>query len=204
MSTPFDRPLYGYRFVQTDQHDTLQKVAARFLGDAGRWAEIIVLNGMAPPYLTDDPGQVTAGVFLNGSYITIPASAPGAQTNDPNAVFGQDILLTGGNFSVVNGDVQLVGGLDNLNQALTNLLGTDQGELLFHGEYGTLIRTLIGSMNGPTATLLAAEYAKDAIAADPRISDVTSSTGTTVADAIDVAVQATTIQGAATIASASY
>lgn len=204
MSTPFDRPLYGYRFVQTDQFDTLQKVAARFLGDAGRWAEIIVLNGMVPPYLTDDPGQVAAGVFMNGSYITIPASAPGAQTNDPNAVFGQDILLTDGSFSVVNGDLQLVGGLYNLNQALTNLLATDQGELLFHGEYGTLIRTLIGSMSGPTATLLVAEYAKEAIAADPRISEVTSAVGTTSLDTINVVVQSTTVQGASTSTEATY
>jgi len=204
VSTPFDRPLYGYRFVQTDRGDTLQRIAARFLGDAERWTEIIVLNDMVPPYLTDDPAKVASGVFLNGSTITIPASAPSAQTSDPNAVFGQDILLINGNLSAVDGDLQLVGGLANLDQALEHLLDTDQGELMFHPEYGTLIRTLIGSMNGPTAMLLAAEYAKEAIATDLRIDSVTGATGTASFDAIEVVVDAMTIQGATTSAGATY
>jgi hypothetical protein len=38
MTTPFDRPLNGYRFVQTQYGDTLPTIAARELGDAGRWA----------------------------------------------------------------------------------------------------------------------------------------------------------------------
>jgi phage baseplate assembly protein W len=204
MTTPFDRPLAGYRFVQTEHGDTLQKVAARYLGDASLWTEIIVLNQMVPPYLTDDPSAATAGVFLNGSYITIPASAPGASTSDPAAVFGRDILLTGGVLTVVNGDLALVDGVDNLNQALQNLLQTDQGELLFHQDYGTLIRMLIGTKNGPTAALLAAEYAKDPIAADPRISDVSGATGIPVGDGLQVVVQAVTVQGAPTSTSVTF
>ncbi|HEX7642029.1 MAG TPA: hypothetical protein VF472_07425 [Burkholderiaceae bacterium] len=204
MTTPFDRPLSGYRFVQTDHGDTPQKIAARYLGDASLWTEIVVLNQMAPPYLTDDPGEVAAGVFLNGSYITIPAAAPGAATNDPSTVFGRDVLLVDGNLTIENGDVALVDGLDNLNQALQNLLQTDQGELLFHQDYGTLIRMLIGSKTGPTAALLAAEYAKGPISADPRINDVTGATGTVGADGLQVVVQAVTVQGAPSSASATF
>ena len=36
MSTPIDRPLQGYRFVETRHGDTLQAVAAREMGDASR------------------------------------------------------------------------------------------------------------------------------------------------------------------------
>ena len=35
MSTPFDRPLYGYRFVLTRHGDTLQRIAARELEKDG-------------------------------------------------------------------------------------------------------------------------------------------------------------------------
>jgi phage baseplate assembly protein W len=195
MSTPFDKPLYGYRFVLTDRGDTLPVVAARELGDASRWTEIVALNSMVFPYLTDDSGAVVPGVFLTGTYITIPSSTPGAVTSDPNAVFGQDVALSGGNLTVVNGDITLVSGLPNLTQALTNLLETSEGELLFHAGYGTPIRKMVGSMNGAAAALLAAQYAKTAIAADSRISSVTSSVGVTVGDAIAITVSAKTIQG---------
>ena len=195
MSTPFDKLLYGYRFVATQHGDTLQKIAARELGDAGLWTEIIVLNGMVPPYLTDDPAVVAPGVFLNGGLITIPAASPGAATNDPNAVFGQDILLTNGKFTFTDGDFAVVSGLPNLNQALTNALDTDQGELLYHTQYGSLVRRIIGGKNGPASTLIAANYAKATVEADPRISSVTCSVGTALGNAISVSVDAETIQG---------
>jgi phage baseplate assembly protein W len=195
MSTPFDRPLVGYRFVLTQYGDTLLSVAARELGDASQWSTIIALNGMVYPYLTDDPAKAGTGVFLNGGYITVPGSTPGADTNDPNAVFGTDILLQNGLPIFVNGDIGTVSGVQNLKQALTNALDTDQGELLFHQTYGTEIRKLLGTMNNHAAVLLAAQYASDTVSADPRISSITSSVGTLVGDAISVTVIAPTVQG---------
>src|ERR1019366_965663 len=118
-------------FVLTDYGDTLPVIAARELGDASRWTEIIAMNGMVFPYLTDDPDSVVPGVFLTGTNITIPSSTPGAVTTDPNTVFGSDIFLSDGFLTVVNGDIGLVRGLPNLTQALDNLLDTDQGELLY-------------------------------------------------------------------------
>lgn len=195
MSTPFDTPLLGHRFVLTNRGDTLQVIAARELSDASRWVEILALNDMTWPYLTDNPELVKAGVFLTGTNIIIPSATPASVTTDPNAVFGQDVALTDGLLTVNDGDINLVSGLSNLTQALNNVLETDEGELLFHQNYGTQIRRMIGKMNNASAALLSAEYAKQSIEADLRISSVTSSVGTVVGDAITVVVSAQTIQG---------
>jgi phage baseplate assembly protein W len=83
----------------------------------------------------------------------------------------------------------------NLKQALTNALATDQKELLYHPTYGTLIRRILGSVNGPTAQQLAAEYAKSTVAADERISAVDSATASASGTAITVIVQAESVVG---------
>lgn len=197
MTTPFDTPLVGYRFVQTESFDTLQQVAARELGDASRWTEIVAINDLLPPYLTDDPEAVTAHVLLNGSYLVIPAASPSARNPDPNGVFGQDLKLTPDGLLDIDGaDFAVVSGVDNLVQALTNALKTDQGELLFHPAYGSLIRRILGSVTGPTASLLAAKYAQQTVAADSRIVSVTSSVATVSGDVISVTVKSQTVTGA--------
>jgi phage baseplate assembly protein W len=198
MTTPFDTPLVGYRFVQTQYGDTLQQVAARELGDASRWTQIVALNNLLPPYLTDNPDAATTQVVLNGSYLVIPAASPSSLNPDPNGVFGTDLMLTpDGLLATGRGDFATVSGVDNLAQALRNALATDQGELLFHGGYGSLIRRILGTVNGPTAGLLAAEYATQTVVADPRVKEVKGATATIAADVISVVVQAVPVTGSA-------
>ena len=166
------------------------------MGDASNWAVLIAMNGLIPPYLTDDPDAVVPGVVLNGSFLMIPAATP-APSTDPNDVFKTDALLNSdGTFAITeNGDFATVSGVANLTQALENALDTDQGELIYHGGYGYLGRRLLGSKNGPTAGMLAARYAKQTVAADSRISSVDSSTATVTGDSIATVVQAQTVAG---------
>jgi phage baseplate assembly protein W len=196
MPSIFDTPLTGFRHVQTQYGDTLQTFAARVMGDASNWAVLIGMNGLIPPYLTDDPDSVVPGVVLNGSFLMIPA-ATAAPSVDPNAIFGTDQLLNpDGTLAVTaDGDFALVSGVANLTQALENALDTQQGELIYHGQYGYLGWRLVGSKNGPTAGMLAARYAKQTVGADPRISSVTDSTATVIGDAIATVVQAETVAG---------
>lgn len=198
MTTSFDRPLNGYRFVETVRGDTLQAIAARELGDAGRWPELIAFNSLVPPYITDDPAQVKAGVLRSGALIRLPAPVPVvSSTADPDQVFERDIGLSHGMLTAVSGDFAVLSGRDNLKQALKNRIKTERGELIFHTEYGSLVRRLIGTVNGPTAELLAAQYAKAAVLADPRIKNVTQTAAEVNGDVINVSVEAEPVAGRA-------
>ncbi len=55
----FSRTLTGWRFVETLANDTMQGIAARELGDASRWVDLVNINGLTPPYLTGElePGR---------------------------------------------------------------------------------------------------------------------------------------------------
>lgn len=182
--TVFSKPLNGYRFVDIQFSDTLQKIAARELGDAAQWGILIAYNNLVPPYITDDPMQVAPGVLLSGSQLLVPAGAPViSTTTDPAAVFNIDIALTKGLIEgTALGDVLTVAGRDNLRQALKNNVETEQGELLWHTSYGSLCRRLIGAVNGPTTALLSAAYAKASLLTDPRVSDVDKATVTITGD----------------------
>ena len=196
MTTMFDRPLSGYRFVQTRRGDTLQAIAARELGDAAQWYTLIAINGLVSPYITDDPAQVKTGVLLSGDSIMVPAPvALTSTTSDATQVFGTDVELRNGLLSTANGDFSLVSGRANLHQALSNRLDTERGDLLWHRDYGSRHRELIGTVNGPTAGLLAAQYAKAALQADPRVRSITNSSATVIGDAVDVSVEVQPIAG---------
>lgn len=198
MTTEFSRPLYGFRFVQVRMGDSLRDIAVREMGDASQWYRLIAYNNLTPPFLTDDPEQASDTVKTAGDLILVPAPAPAvSSTTNPDKVFGRDIDLTGGVFSVVNGDIAVVSGLDNLRQALTHRVETDAGELVFHLEYGSTIRRLLGAVSGPTTAQLAAQYAKSAVAADPRVQQVTASTATVSGDAASVAVDVQPVAGKA-------
>ncbi len=163
MSTPIDRPLQGYRIVETRHGDTLQAIAAREMGDASRWPEIVSYNRLLPPFITDDPLLAGPGIILSGEPIRIPAPAPAANAfSNPDATFLADIKLTNGLIEADGaGDMMLCEGLPNLRQALVHRVVTERGELMYHPSYGSLIKRLLGTVNGPTASLLAAQYARD-------------------------------------------
>lgn len=194
--TIFDKPLTGYRFIDTLVGDTLQKISARELGDAGQWGTLIAYNNLVPPYLTDDPDQVAPGVLLTGSQILIPAGAPViSTTTDPTKVFSTDLLLSNGLLTASNGDFAVVSGRDNLRQALKNNVETPQGALLWHTWYGSLCSRVIGSTNGPTQALLVEKYASASIEMDPRVSEVDQAIATITGDSMSVQLEVIPVVG---------
>ena len=196
MTTAYQRPLYGYRFAEIRHGDTLQAIAARELGDASLWTDLITYNELRPPFITDDPAMAGHGVLLSGALIRLPAPAPTVSSvTSADEVFGVDIMLSGGQLTTKDGDLGLASGNDNLHQALKHRIDTDRGELLFHQEYGSLVRSLVGTVNGPTAALLAGEYAKSAVLADDRIQQVTKTTAEVIGETINISVEAQPIVG---------
>jgi hypothetical protein len=198
MTTIFDKPLTGYRFIDTQYGDTLQLIAYRELGDASQWPLLIAYNQLVYPFITDDPTVAGAGIILTGAQILVPAAVPViASQTDPTLVFETDIALDANGALTVDADGDLAGvsGNANLVQALNGRVITDSGELLWHSDYGNRVRQLLGALNGPNAALLAGKYVTGAVLADPRVSEVTSAVVTIAGDEIQVAVQLTPIVG---------
>lgn len=126
--------------------DNLYTVAARVLGDAGRWDELAQINGWQDAK-TLPSGEITSG----GVKILVPdgdEGAPSQYLNDRSSVLLSDLRLTADgdlDLSRSLSDAALVHGEDNLSQALINRLRTNLRELPYQPDYG--LETIIGAQN---------------------------------------------------------
>ena len=192
----FTKQLTGHRNVQTQRGDTLARIALRELGDASRWYELANINGLKPPYITDDNAQIGDGILLTGSEIRIPSSNPIASAvTDPDIVFGTDVQLNRGELISEAGDLALTSGVDNLKQAINHVLRTDPGELVYHARYGCSVRALVGDGNTALSGDIAPAFVKRSLLADSRIASVPQSTVRIEGDALVIECEAITVDG---------
>ena len=192
------KAIAGFRRADTRLGDTVQKIALRETGDAANWYDIVALNGLLPPYLTDDFASASPTVLWAGQQtIKIPAPAPAASgVADADAVFGTDMALTGGRLTATDsGDFAVVAGVPNLAQALGNRLATHPGDLLYHPEYGCSIYKLLGQGGTATANLYAAAQLARALRSDARISSVEDAVANLAGDTITASATAITVDG---------
>lgn len=195
----FERKAPPYRLAETHHGDTLQRIAAREMGDANRWPELIWLNGLTHPYLTGDEGSVSSTVLLYGALIKVPAPV-GVYTSDAarGQVYERDcamvdkLLVDDG-----SGDLLVVAGVDNLSQQLSHAVVTPRGQASRHPDYGCMIWRLVGKAAGPTAAKMGAEYIKATLAADYRVSRVDAATAQVTGDTVRVTARAVAIDGSA-------
>lgn len=194
--------LSGFRHVEIQQGDTLQAIAARELGDASLWVDLITINGLNYPYLTGDATAVLEAdpgtLKLYGESLIVPAGAAvTSSTDDPSRVFGVDVLLQAGRLVAgPTGDLALVAGRANLEQAIDNRIETPLGDLVWHQQYGCGIHKLKGRGGDVGAVTLSAKYVEAALVDDPRITQA-EATAVLAGDAIDVTGKAQPVTGSA-------
>lgn len=121
-------------------------------------------------------GGQDAKVLFSGDIIYIPAeseasaSPSGASTYDSN---GSDICINeSGELTISAGDLASISGVYNIQQAVSNRIRTEIGELTMHTEYGTDLAELIGKTNEGNREKLAGIHIKKALSNEDRIEDV--------------------------------
>lgn len=164
--------------------DTLQSIALREFGDASRWVELAVLNKLREPYV----GEIASPTVLAyGDMIKVPSASSAVSADaDPAFVYGIDILVRNGQLVADGDDFSVVSGVQNFVQALRHHIQVDKRELAFHPDFGCYVRSVIGSINGPTAGQMAAFYVKSALLEDERVDFVASCTAEVLGDQIKV------------------
>lgn len=192
----FEQVLPNFRMVRINHGDTLQDIAARYLGDANQWIDIAMLNNLVWPYTTDNPELSGPGVLLSGNMIKVPAAAGSQSGVFAGDTFLRDIAMNGKRMQVdASGDFALVSGAANLKQQLADRVMTPMGQLSRHPDYGCMAYRLLGKANGPTAGALASQYVRSSLAADFRVASVQSSKAMVSGDAITATAQVMAIDG---------
>lgn len=131
---------------------TLERMAQKELGDSSRWGEIVEVNGLKAPYITDDLSDLTPNVLHPGDTVLIPTPAQNGFSQVPPAKeikttknlseleksLGTDLKLTAGfDLSLSgSGDFEVVSGVDNMAQAVIVKLAYEKGEVMRYPEMG--------------------------------------------------------------------
>ena len=140
------------RQIKYQAGTTLERMAQQELGDSSRWGEIVEVNGLKAPYITDDLSSPLEDVLRPGDTVLIPtpvqngfSQAPAAKEikttknlSELERSLGTDLKLTADfDLSLSGaGDFEVVSGVDNMGQAVLIKLGYEKGEVMRYPEMG--------------------------------------------------------------------
>lgn len=170
--------------ININYNDTLEKISVRYLGDATRWHEIVALNKLKPPYISDIAGD---GIKAYGDEILIP-SGEGIIFNEDNVVdtrltsitknlteqerkLGVDLKIDSDGNLIFNAkkDIDLCYGFENIKQAIMLKLAYERGSLMYHPEVG--VGLFIGDNNDIMIDELT-QSIRETILADKRFASI--------------------------------
>jgi len=170
LTAPRTASLASPVLVALSPGDSLQAIAARSLGDASRWPEIVKANGLEFPFVDFSgpggaPGAAYAGRRVLGATDTVKVPLPGlpgvvAVADDPVGSDLPDDPAAAG---------ALVGGTENLVAAILRRFQTPLGRIPWHPLYGSALPSMVGSAQtlGDVAAIRA--EAIQNLKADPRV-----------------------------------
>jgi hypothetical protein len=204
------------------KNETVRDIAQRCLGDRGRWHELVVLNDLRAPYISDTE---SVGVLVPGDVILCPAEGPigfdASQININNTTtkdmdnqdesrtgpvqraYGRDLRLRTVTVATdvdltdlvvgQDGDLSTITGIPNVNQAVKLKFATEQGELTTHQFYGSQFP--LGSKATSTAFTTFELNVRNTLTSDTRVDSIEDLTMTLVEDIVVVAARLRLIDG---------
>lgn len=137
----------GRKVMIVPERTTIQQLAREFLGSAGKWRWLKIVNNLSAPYIA--PRGDGVNVLRPGDPIVLPIEQdeedenqvwspfPDVEDQDANR-YGRDIMLDleTMDIEIINGDFGLVAGIPNLVQAVHLKLSRKPGDLIMHPWYG--------------------------------------------------------------------
>lgn len=159
---------YGYKNIFiTDSETNWDQLAEDYYGDASLAAIIATFNNL-DTNASLKPGQQLLIPNLNFAEIR---NSENEVYNSPDIKdnYGKDLLIDDKDFSIKNGDLAIVNGVDNLEQALINRYSTMMGARIRIEAYG--IQASIGDSVKATSALIQSSVHQTTIE-DPRVDSI--------------------------------
>lgn len=172
------------RITKIQGGDTIQKLASRELGSADRYRELVIMNNLVPPYISDTP---SVGVLSYGDEILIPQRPTGesigiktvkeynvtAGMTEAEKALGVDLRLDGNNDIAINniGDFDIHAGMENFAQAMLLRMYVEKGSLQRNRQYGLGLGNIGGKLTTKQVRGLTVNI-EQSLNSDPRTESV--------------------------------
>ena len=159
---------YGYKVVSlTDAETNWDQLAKDYYGDASLSSLIATYNNLP----IDKPLQAGQSILIPNLNFAESKTGENEVYNSPDVKdnYGKDLIISEKDFGLYNGDIALVGGVDNLEQALLNRYSTLIGARIRVEAYG--IQASIGDALKATSALIQASVHQTTVE-DARVDSV--------------------------------
>ena len=159
---------YGYKVISiTDSETSWDQLAQDYYGDSSLSYIVATYNNLP----ADKPLKAGQSVLIPNLNFAESKTAENEIYNSPDIKdnYGKDLLISDRDFGVYNGDLALVGGVSNLEQALLNRYSTLVGARIRVEVYG--IKASIGDALNATSALIQASVHQTTVE-DPRVDSV--------------------------------
>lgn len=159
---------YGYKVVAiTDSETSWDQLAQDYYGDSSLSYIIATYNNLP----TDKPLQPGQSILIPNLNFAESKTSENEVYNNPDVKdnYGKDLMIKDKDLSIYNGDLAVIGGIDNLRQALLNRYSTLIGARIRVEVYG--IQASIGDALNATSALIQASVHQTTVE-DPRVDSV--------------------------------